>query len=317
MLVSPEFLYRAHPRTPQGARRRRQRSRSPISSSPRGSRSSCGTGPDEELLTLAAAGKLRDPDVLERTGERMLADPRASSLVTSFALKWLNSTSSIRSSPTRICFPRFDEQLRRDFSTEARAFVGSICSEDRSVVRTADRRLHVPERAARAPLRHSRRAGPQFRKVTLTDQQRFGLLGKAAVLLRTSYGDRTSPVLRGAWVLDKLMGTPPTPPPPERRHRPLAEGRRAAEDGARAARAASRQGRAATAVPRRDRSDRPGAGELRRDRPMARRGPRGQRADRCQHGAAERRRDQRPGGARGATVARPDAVRAGRDREAA
>src|SRR6185436_3547610 len=106
-------------------------------------------------------------------------------------------------------------KLRRDFSTEAEAFIGSLFSEDRSVVEllTADYTF-LNERMAR----HygvSGVTGAQFRKVPLSDRTRFGLLGKAAVQLRTSYGDRTSPVLRGAWVLDKLMGTPPTPPPPD------------------------------------------------------------------------------------------------------
>ena len=111
-------------------------------------------------------------------------------------------------------FPDFNDQLRRDFSTEAQDFLSSILLEDRSVVDllTADYTF-LNERLAR----HygiSGVVGPQFRKVTLTEKERWGLLGKGAVLLRTSYGDRTSPVLRGAWVLDKLMGTPPSPPPP-------------------------------------------------------------------------------------------------------
>src|SRR4029434_10296531 len=101
------------------------------------------------------------------------------------------------------------------FSTEAEAFIGSLFLEDRSVVEllTADYTF-LNERLAR----HygiPGVTGAQFRKVTLVDKARFGLLGKGAVQLRTSYGDRTSPVLRGAWVLDKLMGTPPTPPPPD------------------------------------------------------------------------------------------------------
>ena len=149
----------------------------------------------------------------------MLADPRASSLVTSFAMKWLDLTTLDQVVPDPTLFPEFAsqraEQLRRDFSTEAEAFIGSLFSEDRSVVEllTADYTF-LNERLAR----HygiSGVTGPQFRKVPLVEKARFGLLGKAAVQMRTSYGDRTSPVLRGAWVLDKLMGTPPTPPPPD------------------------------------------------------------------------------------------------------
>ena len=145
----------------------------------------------------------------------MLADPKASSLVTSFAMKWLNLTNLDSVKPDPKLFPGFNDQLRHDFSTEAEAFIGSIFLEDRSVLDllTADYTF-LNDRLAR----HygiSGVVGPQFRKVTLTEKERWGLLGKAAVLLRTSYGDRTSPVLRGAWVLDKLLGTPPTPPPPD------------------------------------------------------------------------------------------------------
>jgi len=145
----------------------------------------------------------------------MLADPRASSLVTNFSMKWLNLDSLDSVKPDPVLFPGFTDDLRRDFSREVEAFVSSILLEDRDVVDllTADHTF-VNDRLAR----HYGIAGvsgSQFRRVTLTDKQRFGLLGKAAVLTRTSYADRTSPVLRGAWVLDKLLGTPPTPPPPD------------------------------------------------------------------------------------------------------
>jgi hypothetical protein len=176
------------------------------------------TGPDQELLTLAESRGLTKagaPSNLEKQVKRMLADPRAASLVTNFSMKWLNLDSLESVKPDPVLFPAFTDQLRRDFSTEAEAFVSSILLEDRSVVDllTADHTF-LNERLAR----HygiSGVVGPQFRRVTLTDKQRFGLLGKAAVLMRTSYADRTSPVLRGAWVLGRLMGTPPTPPPPD------------------------------------------------------------------------------------------------------
>jgi hypothetical protein len=130
-------------------------------------------------------------------------------------MKWLNLDSLESVKPDPVMFPGFNDQMRRDFSTEAEAFVSSILLEDRNIVDllTADHTF-LNERVAR----HygiPGISGSQFRKVTLTDNERFGLLGKAAVLMRTSYADRTSPVLRGAWVLDKLMGTPPTPPPPD------------------------------------------------------------------------------------------------------
>jgi mono/diheme cytochrome c family protein len=216
VLASPDFLYRAI-RGPQG--------RSP-GTLPNGefaltdlelaSRLSFflwNTGPDDELLTLAASGGLTKPGALEKQLKRMLADPKASSLVTSFAMKWLNLTTLDLVQPDPKLFPGFNEQLRRDFSKEAEAFVSSILLEDRSVMEllTSNHTFLNDELAHLYGVNGV--VGPQFREVTLAEKERAGLLGKAAVLLRTSYGDRTSPVLRGAWVLDKLLGTPPTPPP--------------------------------------------------------------------------------------------------------
>jgi hypothetical protein len=211
VLVSPQFLYRSIKAGPS------ELVLSDLELASRLSFFLWNTGPDEELLTLASANGLNRAGVMEKQVRRMLADPRASSLVSSFAMKWLDLTTLDQVVPDPKLFPSsvFDEPLRRDFLTEAEAFMASLFSEDRSVVEllTADHTF-LNERLAR----HYGIAGVtglQFRKVSLADKARFGLLGKAAVQLRTSYGDRTSPVLRGAWVLDKLMGTPPTPPPPD------------------------------------------------------------------------------------------------------
>ncbi|HEX2640661.1 MAG TPA: DUF1592 domain-containing protein, partial [Pyrinomonadaceae bacterium] len=214
VLVSPQFLYRSI-RGSKGTKPDTEFALTDLELASRLSFFLWNTGPDEELLTLASANGLTHPGTLEKQVRRMLADPRASSLVSSFAMKWLNLTTLDQVAPDPKLFPAFDEQLRHDFSTEAEAFIGSLFSEDRSVVDllTADHTF-LNERLAR----HygiPGVSGPQFRRVTLTNPERFGLLGKAAVQLRTSYGDRTSPVLRGAWVLDKLNGTPPTPPPPD------------------------------------------------------------------------------------------------------
>jgi hypothetical protein len=171
-------------------------------------------GPDDELLRLADANELSDPAVLDREVKRMLADPRAEVLVANFALNWLNVDDLDAVVPDRLLFPEFTDGLRLDFAEEIRLFLRSVLLEDRNVrtLLTADYTF-LNERLAR----HygvEGVVGPQFRRVELDDPNRHGLLGKGAVLLRTSYGDRTSPVLRGAWVLDKLLGTPPTPPPP-------------------------------------------------------------------------------------------------------
>ncbi|MEO8097613.1 MAG: DUF1592 domain-containing protein [Acidobacteriota bacterium] len=214
VLASPQFLYRGI-RGPKGALPNTEFALTDLELASRLSFFLWNTGPDEELLTLAAANGLTRPGALEKQVKRMLADARASSLVTSFAVKWLNLADLDQVVPDPALFPGFNERLRQDFVKEAEAFVGGIFSDDRSVVEllTADFTF-LNDRLAR----HYGIAGvtgSQFRKVSQVPKERWGLLGKAAVLLRTSYGDRTSPVLRGAWVLDKLLGTPPTPPPPD------------------------------------------------------------------------------------------------------
>jgi hypothetical protein len=216
VLASPEFLYRSIRGVPTRATTAPAGdvSLTDLELASRLSFFLWNTGPDDELLTLALNGGLTKPGALDKQITRMMADPKASSLVTSFAMKWLNIADLDAVKPDPMIFPDFTEQLRRDFSTEAQQFLSSVLLEDRSILDllTADSSF-INERLARhygIPSVY----GPQFRKVTLSDKARWGLLGKGAVLLRTSYGDRTSPVLRGAWVLDKLMGTPPSPPPP-------------------------------------------------------------------------------------------------------
>ena len=217
VLVSPDFLYRAiRPRENKNAAG--DSSAFPLSDLELASRLSFflwSQGPDDTLLKIATAGELKRPEVLEAQARRMLADSRASSLVRNFALKWLNVDNLNAVQPDPLLFPSFNDQLRRDLKVEIESFISSILLQDRNVneLLTASHTF-LNERLAR----HygiTNVFGPQFRRVELQNPQRWGLLGKGAVLLRTSYGDRTSPVLRGQWVLDKLMGTPPTPPPPD------------------------------------------------------------------------------------------------------
>jgi hypothetical protein len=214
VLVSPQFLYRSIT-GPKGTSPESEFALTDLELASRLSFFLWNTGPDEELLTLAQANGLTRPTVLQKQVKRMLADPKATSLVTSFAMKWLTLTDLDQVIPDPNLFPDFSDQLRRDFSTEAEDFIGNLFSDDRSVLELlTGNNTFLNERLAR----HygiPGILGPQFRKVTLAEKERWGLLGKGAMLLRTSYGDRTSPVLRGAWVLDKLLGTPPTPPPPD------------------------------------------------------------------------------------------------------
>jgi mono/diheme cytochrome c family protein len=214
VLVSPEFLFRAI-RTPAGAENGKAFPLSDLELASRLSFFLWSSGPDDTLLQIAAAGKLRAPEVLRAQALRMLNDRRASSLVRNFALKALDLDKLADVVPDPNLFPTFDDGLRRDLATEIESFLASVLLEDRNVgdLLTANHTF-LNERLAR---HYGIRSvlGPQFRRVTLEDGRRWGLIGKGAVLLRTSYPDRTSPVLRGAWVLGKLMGTPPTPPPPD------------------------------------------------------------------------------------------------------
>ena len=213
VLASPDFLFRAI-RAPEGTPPNSEFALTGLELASRLSFFLWNTGPDDELLQVASTGALTKPAVLDKQVRRMLADPKASSLVTSFAMKWLNLTTLDSVQPDPKLFPAFSEELRHDFAKEAEDFISSIILQDRSVIDLlTSNQTFLNERLARL-YGVPGVLGPQFREVTLTDKDRDGLLGKAAVLLRTSYGDRTSPVLRGAWVLDKLLGTPPTPPPP-------------------------------------------------------------------------------------------------------
>jgi hypothetical protein len=171
-------------------------------------------GPDARLIELADSGELSEPEVLESEVTRLLADPRAKSLVTNFAFQWLGVRDLDLSGPDPRLFPDFDEDLRFAFEKEMELFLESILFTDASVVDllTASHTF-VNDRLARhygiPDVRTDR-----FQRVELEDSRRRGLLGKGSVLLVTSYPDRTSPVLRGTWIMEHLLGTPPSSPPP-------------------------------------------------------------------------------------------------------
>ena len=214
VLASPDFLYRSI----RGSKSALKTSEVPLTDLELARRLSFflwNTPPDAELLKLAEANGLSRPGVVDAQVKRMLADPKASSLVSGFAMKWLNLTSLDSVQPDAKIFRGFNATLRHDFEEEAELFLASILLENKSVLDllTSDQTF-MNNRLARHYGLTNGPATSAFKPVTLTDPNRFGLLGKAAVLMRTSYGDRTSPVLRGAWVLDKLTGTPPEPPPP-------------------------------------------------------------------------------------------------------
>jgi hypothetical protein len=213
ILASPHFLYRAEevpPGTTAGAYR--------IGDLELASRLSFflwNTIPDDELRTVAASGELRRPEVLRAQVMRLLADPRSRTLADNFAHQWLHLDKLDDLEPDRTLFPHAsrNNDQRANFIEEITLFVDSIFREDRSVVDLLDaRHTFLNESlAAHYGINHVR--GDRFRRVELADSARWGLLGKGAVLLASSYPNRTSPVLRGAYVLENIIGVPPATPP--------------------------------------------------------------------------------------------------------
>ncbi|HLA89780.1 MAG TPA: DUF1592 domain-containing protein [Gemmatimonadaceae bacterium] len=173
-----------------------------------------GTPPDEALVALARRGSLSDPAVLRAQTRRMLADPRSEALATRFAAQWLRLQDIEKVHPDALQYPNFHEQLADAMRRETQLFFYSLVRENRSVLDlyTADY-TYVNETLAR----HygiPGVTGPDFRRVAYPDDRRTGLLGHASVLTLTSHANRTSPVLRGKWVMEVLLGSPPPPPPP-------------------------------------------------------------------------------------------------------
>ena len=214
ILASPKFLYRAE-RTPAGTAAGAVHRITALDLASRLSFFLLGHPPDEELLRLAEKGALADPKTLDAQVRRLLADPRSSSLVTNFAFQWLKMRGLDEVEPDAIVFPNFDDGLREGFRKELAMFVESIIREDRSVLDllNADYTFVNERLALHYGIPNVR--GDQFRRVTLADQNRWGLLGKGGVLLSTSYANRTAPVIRGAWILENILGTPPAAPPPD------------------------------------------------------------------------------------------------------
>jgi hypothetical protein len=170
--------------------------------------------PDEPLLRVAELGQLHEPDVLRRQVHRMLEDPRSETLASNFAFQWLNMAKLAEIQPDPAIFPNLNGDIRNDFREELRLFIDSTFRDNRSVLDLLrGDYTYLNERLA---LQYGIRdiKGAQFRRVPLTDSKRFGLLGKGAVLMVTSYPNRTAPVLRGQFILERIMGTPPAEPPP-------------------------------------------------------------------------------------------------------
>ena len=213
LLVSPEFLFRVE-RDPEEVAPGTAYQISDLELASRLSFFLWSSLPDESLLDLAAAGRLKDPGELDQQVQRMLEDARSEALVSNFAGQWLYLRNMRSAAPDPAAFPSFDENLREAFQRETELFFESMLREDRSVVDLLDADYtFVNERLARH-YQIPKVYGSHFRRVSLEDQERRGLLGQGSILTVTSYPNRTSPVLRGRWLLENILGTPPPPPPP-------------------------------------------------------------------------------------------------------
>jgi mono/diheme cytochrome c family protein len=212
ILASPQFVYRFE-RDPAGIAPNTLYRLGDIELASRLSFFLWSSIPDDTLLNLAAQGKLKDPAVFDQQVRRMMADPRADALVTNFASQWLYLRNLRGVAPDLESFPNFDDNLRQAFRRETELFFRSIMREDRSVLDLLNANYtFVNERLARhygIPNVY----GSNFRRVAVTEDARRGLLGHGSILTVTSVATRTSPVQRGKWLLENILGTPPNPPP--------------------------------------------------------------------------------------------------------
>jgi hypothetical protein len=212
VLVSPNFLFRVErdPAPGEGVYR--------VSDHELASRLSYflwSSMPDDELLRLADEHKLRQPGALEAQVKRMLKDPKADSLVDNFATQWLNLRLLDRKKPDAAKFPTVDDELLDAMRRETLMFMGAIIREDRSILDVIDGRFTFVNGPLARYYGIPAVMGEEFQRVELDGVERGGILSQGSILTISSYATRTSPVIRGKWVLDNLLGTPPPPPPPD------------------------------------------------------------------------------------------------------
>ena len=170
--------------------------------------------PDDELLAVAENRRLSEPSVLGGQVKRMLADPRSQALVKNFSGQWLYLRNIARIQPDPAAFPNFDENLRQALAQETELLIESTLREDRSVADVLNTDYTFVNQRLAEHYGIKGIYGSEFRRVAVNDPKRQGLLGQASILTVTSYPNRTAPTIRGKWVLEQLLGTPPPPPPP-------------------------------------------------------------------------------------------------------
>ncbi len=214
VLVSPSFLFRA-PRVPEGIEPGSPYRLADLDLASRLSFFLWSSVPDEELLDLAERGRLSDPQVLDAQIARMLADPKAGALVENFGGQWLHLRNVADWTPDPVRFADFDDSLRYAFERETELFLDYLIREDRSVLELIDADYTFLNERLAGFYGVDGVNGGYFRRVPLEGTARGGILTHGSVLMVTSYPTRTSPVLRGKWVLENLLGAPPPPPPPD------------------------------------------------------------------------------------------------------
>ena len=217
ILVSPDFLFRIE-RSPATAKAVAAKKRiEPLNQYALASRLSYflwSSTPDEALMRAAAAGRLRQPQVLAAQVRRMLKDPKSSALVENFGGQWLQFRALESVAPDRERFPAFEDYLRLSMRRETELFFESIVRDDRSILDFIDAKYtFLNERLARH-YNVPGVTGPEFRRVALIGPQRSGVITQGSVLTVSSYSTRTSPVLRGKWILENILDAPPPDPPP-------------------------------------------------------------------------------------------------------
>jgi hypothetical protein len=213
ILVSPDFIFRVE-LDPANAAPGSVRQVSDVELASRLSYFLWSSMPDDELLTTAESGKLRDPAVLEKQVQRMLADSRSQALVKNFAGQWLFLRNIPAVQPDPAAFPTWDENLRQSMQKETELWLESQMRGDHSVMDllTTDYTFVNQRMAEHYGIKGI--FGNEFRRVNIEDPNRRGLLGQASIMAVTAYPNRTAPTVRGKWVLEQLLGTPPPPPPP-------------------------------------------------------------------------------------------------------
>jgi cytochrome c551/c552 len=213
MIANPKFIFRFEP-APENVAPGSNYRISDLELASRLSYFLWSSAPDEELISLASQGKLKDPPVLEQQVRRMLADPKSEALSTNFAVEWLHLQNLKDAQPDAYLYPNYDLNLGQSMLRETELFFDSFVHEDRDMLDLLTANYTYVDEILAKHYNIPDVLGARFRRVEIPDENRRGLLGQGSILTLTSVSNRTSPVQRGKYVLEVLLGTPPPPPPP-------------------------------------------------------------------------------------------------------